>query len=199
MPDSTPAHVRALSLIFALLVVIGGWLALEHTNTPLTPLERAPEALEGDNSIHAPRTSPPPKESPYRPVTPSGDVSVTYKCLTNGRVSFGDQPCPANSKVLSVTTAEKSQPVESDRLVRMKRLAAQMEADRLAREQTQQAGVAVVPTTEPQSSKSMHCKSIDDQISLVDARLRQPHDGQTGDLLTGERRKLTDKRFNLGC
>ncbi len=74
-----------------------------------------------------------------------------------------------------------------------------MESDRLERERTQQAGFAAAPTTDPRTSASAQCKSIDEQIALIDARMRQPHDGQTGDYFNGERKKLTDRRFDLGC
>ncbi|MBP8275536.1 MAG: hypothetical protein KAX55_01400 [Propionivibrio sp.] len=119
--------------------------------------------------------------------------------MTNGQVSFGDQPCPANSKLLSTTMVEKSPAVDDDRPARMRRLAARMESDRLERERTQQAGFAAAPTTDPRTSASAQCKSIDEQIALIDARMRQPHDGQTGDYFNGERKKLTDRRFDLGC
>ena len=199
MSDSTPAHVRVISLILALSVVGGGWLALEYVNRQPTPSERTPATPGGTRAAQGRVPPQLPQEPAYLSTQPSGEVAITYKCLTNGQVSFGDQPCPANSKLLSTTMVEKSPAVDDDRPARMRRLAARMEADRLERERTQRADFVAAPTTDLQAIKSAQCKSIDDQIALIDARMRQPHDAQTGDYFNGKRKKLTDQRFDLGC
>ena len=83
----------------------------------------------------------------------------------------------------------------------MKARAAAMEAERLARDR--QFEVATAETAKASKntvgSKVNECENIDNGITSIDARLRQPHNGQEGDFWTAERRKLTDRRFSLGC
>ena len=75
-----------------------------------------------------------------------------------------------------------------------------MEASRLEREQKQAQIVQFSPApASNQDGKELRCKQIDQAIAAIDSRLRQPYDAQTGDYFKGERKKLTDQRFSLGC
>jgi len=194
MLGSNSRHTRAISLILALSVVAGSWLAFEYSThpTPLVPpVQPIPEVAE-----------PPPQISPQS-ATEVGtqaprDTNLTYRCQKNGQTSFSDQPCGSEAKVVSVAAGERRAPEPDDRLARMKRAAAQMEADRIARERVLNAQIATRASVS-ESSKATQCKIIDEQIVSVDAVLRQPHDAQTGDYWTGRRKKLMDERFDLRC
>ena len=48
-------------------------------------------------------------------------------------------------------------------------------------------------------NKAMRCEQIDKDISGCDSVLRQPHTASEGDYWTGERKKLTDERYTVGC
>ena len=195
----TESHARALSLILALSVVVGAWLTFEFSNRPAAPLvqETAPSTrVAPTERIHdsVQETS----EAPVRFTHEQRDVNLTFKCQKNGRTSFSDKPCDAGARTMSVTAAEESPGVADDRLAQMKRGVARMEADRLSRERGQ-AAVVVSRATPPDTNKAIQCKEVDDRVSSLDARLRQPHDAPTGDYLTGERKKWMDRRFELRC
>ena len=200
MSTSTPTHVRAISLLLALAVVLGGWLALEYSNRQPNAVRPPPPLTE---KIRPPDSTR--QVTPAQTISKSSseqlprDVQLTFKCQKDGRTMFSDQPCPSGAKEISVTTAEKRQTtVPDNRLSQMKRAVTQMETDRIAREQVLNAEFAARATaTGP--SKASQCEAIDKEVAFIDAQLRRPHDGQTGDYWTGERRKLMDKRFDLRC
>lgn len=194
MLGSNPQHTRAMSLILALSVVAGSWLAFEysaHPTRPVPSVQPIPQVAE-----------PPPQISPQAATEVSTQVprnaDMTYRCQRNGQTSFSDQPCGSNATVVSVMPGDRQASQPDDRLARMKRVAAQMETDRLAREQALNVEIATRATAS-ESSEAAQCKIIDERIASVDARLRQPHDAQTGDYWTAERKKLMDKRFDLRC
>lgn len=198
MNVSSPSHIRAISLVLALAVVVGGWLLLEYNETLVAVSEIKPSSPP----IEAPSTQPPaPHHSnaaPIRSVSQQRDVAVTFKCQKERRVSFSDQPCPVDAQVLSVTAAEKLPPGDSNRLAKMRVQVAQMEADRLQREQAF-AALAATRASAAISDKTIECKNIDAFVADIDSILRQPHDGQTGDYWAAKRKALMDKRFDLRC
>ena len=200
MSNSTPSHVRAISLVLALAVVLGGWLALEYSNRQPVDARPPPALTENMRPPESIRQVAPTQKVPGVPAEQlPRDVQLTFKCKKDGRTMFSDQPCPSDAKEISVTTAEKQQATAPDnRLAQMKRAVAQMESDRIAREQVLNAEFAA-RTTAAGPSKTNQCKAIDERVASIDALLRQPHNGQTGDYWTGERRKLMDKRFDLRC
>ena len=55
------------------------------------------------------------------------------------------------------------------------------------------------PDEPPAANRKVLCDDIDRDIARVDAALRQPHSAQVGDDLTSERKRLTDRRFSVGC
>ena len=199
MSNATPSHIRAISLVLALSVVIGGWMALEYNNRPLVSVEPLPKAMETPTPLEQARPHfSSPADSARQAAQFQRGLDLTFKCQKNGRTSFSDTPCDLDAKVVSVTASEKLPPVRDERLAQMKQQAAQMEADRLAREKAQSAVIASRPTAlEP--NKAAQCKEVDDWVAHFDARLRQPHDAQFGDYLTGERKKWMDRRFELRC
>ena len=199
MSDTAPVHIRAISLVLALSVVVGAWLALEYNNRPPEPLvQPTPSSLTAKPEEPARRPASVSPDSMEQATKFQRETELTFKCQKNGRTSFSDRPCEADAQVVSVTEARELPPVRDDRLAQMKRQVAQMEADRLAREQAQPA-VSSVPSTEPEPNKAIQCKEVDGWVAHFDARLRQPHDAQMGDYLTGERKKWMDRRFELRC
>lgn len=197
MPRQDPSNARAISLILALSIVAGSWLAFEYSNRPTAPVTPAQPSTEVARSPEPPVQISP--QSPAKVGTQAPrDANLTYRCQKNGQTSFGDQPCGSEATLVSVMADERRAPDPDDRLARMKRAAAQMEADHLARERTPNAVIAV-QSTESKPSNAAQCKFIDDQIAQVDAWLRQPHSAQEGDYWTERRKKLMDERFDLRC
>jgi len=83
-------------------------------------------------------------------------------------------------------------------LDQLKAKADEMETARLQREASQTAAQTQAGRAMRDSRKS-ECDDLDRQIKAVDSLLRQPHSASEGDYWTGERRKLTDRRFSIGC
>ena len=195
------SHARAISIFLAILVALGVWLLVVYDYRPrpdsladTLPPPSVPQPLppkQREASINPPATG---------PAASSSLVTVTYKCEKNGRVSFGDQPCGDSAKTLSVSTSTRDATRDHRRdLAQLKSKVAGMESDRLEREQEHAVVLAERQRTSVPFSKERRCKEIDNDIVRVDSILRQPHSAQHGDYWTGERRKLTDERFSLGC
>ena len=199
MSDAASLHVRAISLVLALSVVVGAWLTIEYNNRPPEPAEQPIQSSGTAKPVE--QASQPlsvPTDSTDQTAQSQHEVNLTFKCQKNGRTSFSDKPCDVDAKVVSVTESDKLPPARDDRLAQMKRQVAQMEADRLARERAQ-AVVTAAPTIALEPNKAMQCKEVDGWVAHFDARLRQPHDAQMGDFFTGERKKWMDRRFELRC
>lgn len=202
---SQPSYVRVISLVLALSVFTGGWLFLEYSQRlpQQSPQTEQPSETAQENLLPPERTvSPPPKVAEPVSPAPSKNLITTFKCEQGGRVSYSDQPCANGAKTLAVTAEQAIQtPNPTTNLQEMKARAAAMEAERLARER--QFEIAATETAKASGStadsKVRECENIDNGIKTIDARLRQPHSAGEGDFWTAERRKLTDRRFSLGC
>ena len=199
MSDTAPLHVRAISLVLALSVVVGGWLALEYNNRLSESAGQAVRSSGTGKPSEQTRQTPnaSPNSNEQTDQSPR-DVNLTFKCQKNGKISYSDTPCEVDAKVVSVTATEKLPPARDDRLAQMKRQVARMEAERHARDQAQ-AAVVASRTITPEPNKAIQCKEVDEWVAYFDSRLRQLHDAQTGDYLTGERKKWMDRRFELRC
>ena len=195
MPTSSNVRVASIALTLAIAVGIG--LFLEYDARSLAPASAPPRAVERPAATPQPRSNggetaaPPIAEPAYM---------TTFKCTKNGRVSFSDRPCAAGETLLGTSTSVASPPRDTQtELVRTQAVVARMQAEHQQREA---ALVSVMPTTPdapPAAKRKVLCNDIDREIAGVDAALRQPHSAEWGDYLTGERRKLTDRRFSIGC
>ena len=128
------------------------------------------------------------------------NMNITYKCQKATRISFSDKPCGIDEKTIAIKATEKEPPVPGASLAQLERQTAQAESDRLKREE-KFAATATIPSVAVTTPKSnaLQCKHVDDAVSVIDSRLRQPHDGPTGDYWTSERKRLMDERFALRC
>jgi hypothetical protein len=148
------------------------------------------------------RQKPEPNPSASSPQAIPSNLSTTFKCEKRGRVSFSDKPCSGNERTVSVTTVENTPSTnQNGNLEQMRAMAAAMEASRLEREKQYAAATATktIASRNANQIKEMRCQQIDREIARVDSLLRQPHSAEEGDFWTGERKKLTDERFSIGC
>ena len=195
-----PLHARAISLVLALSVVVGGWLLLEYSNRSMP---QSPSPVSAQNNQPEQVITQLPASHAQQPAQQQlqiqQNVTLTYKCEKNGRIQYGDQPCSKDEKTITVSASEKTN--HPDRpLAQLQERAAQMEASRLERAQKQAAVRNISQASSVnQDGKELECKRIDQDIAAIDSRLRQPYDAHTGDYFKGERKKLTDQRFSLGC
>ncbi len=177
---------------------------LEYSSRPMTTSEAPtePEQATLSTTRQEPSTVAPPAAATARKPETSLGQRLTFKCERNGRTSFSDKPCTANEQTLAVTReahGAPSVPHETD-LARMRRQLAQMEAERIQREQQfeQEMAARRQPVSES-LAKANSCSLIDEEVSRIDSILRQPHSAQWGDYWTERRKKLMDERFDLHC
>ena len=202
---SEPSHVRVVSLALALSVVIGGWLSLAYSSRP--SLNNVPTQIDGrtvdvDSSRQEPVTEAAANSTPIDQRIFPADMSVTFKCEKGGHVSFGDKPCGSNEKTVAVTAVQRERPAEQkNNLEQMKEQAVAMEAARHERDRqfNLEAAAITVNAVGTNSSKAMRCEQIDKAIAACDSNLRRLHSAPEGDYWTGERKKMTDERFSIGC
>lgn len=195
-----PSHARAVSFVLAVSLVVGGWLFFEYSNhqaslrpPPVETRPPVPAPIPGPSRPAPTQVAPSPRAS--------APAHLTFKCEKGGRISYGDQPCGEKSTTVAVTASAPTPPTKNNLQQLQERLAV-MEASRAAREQeasvrTMAASSASSPS--PRDTKAVSCQAIDEAIAAVDSAARQPHSAESGDYLTAERRKLTDRRFSLAC
>jgi hypothetical protein len=194
-----PGHIRVISFVLALSVVIGGWLLFEYINRPLPPVT-APIENSAKDEVHHQQLGRPTSIPTTSAKTP-GNVNLTFKCEKDGRISFGDKPCSSNEKTVSTTAIEKTSPVNaSNNIERLRKQVAVMEAERLAREKNAMLASPKTSKTERDAqSRDFRCREIDKEITGIDASLRQGHSSKYGERLSERRRKLYSDRFSIGC
>ena len=200
-----PSHARAVWLVLALSVVVGGWLFLDYGSRPST--QNVPAQVDGrtagaDSNQPEPSTEAAPNSPPIDQRIFPADMAVTFKCEKGGHVSFGDKPCGSNEKTVAVTAVQRERPAEQkSNLEQMKERAVAMEAARHARDRQFDLEAAAIATNAVSTNpnKTMRCEQIDKSIAGCDSVLRRPHSAPEGDYWTGERKKLTDERFSIGC
>jgi hypothetical protein len=195
---------RIVAIALALSVGVGAWLLFEYS-------EMGRQRGEAELRQRALDRSPPPAvdaalsstSSVLGPASdPSGVVgrppgSFIYKCRGPNGAAYRDHPCSSKETELQVTVAGPISAPRND-LAQLKAKADEMEAARLQRAASHAAALA--KAERPMSdSRKIDCDAIDGQIAAVDSSLRQPHSASAGDFWTGERRKLTDRRFSIGC
>lgn len=189
------SSIRLVSIILALSVVVGAWLLFEYgqgSSEPPVSVMPPPETTT-PNVVHRPlpgaATSPSPSPSS------TADTRTAYKCRGPVGVSYRTEPCHGNEKEVNVVTSTVVQP-DPNELAALKAKANQMEAHRLAAENSR---VASVQPARSVPDRRFECDSIDRDVALLDAQLRQPHSPSWGDYLTGKRKGLMDRRFSIGC
>lgn len=195
-----PSHARAASLVLALSTVIGAWLLFEYSTQQGAPSLRPAESPP-TSRVNTPAKQPPAPANTVAVPHTTAPVILTYKCEKGGRIHYGDQPCGEKMTTLSVT-ASQPEPSTGNNLQQLKERLAVMEAARMEREKATNVRIDAASSTAalPSSDdKKAVCDAIDRAIAVKDSELRQPHSAQWGDYLTGERKKLTDQRFSLGC
>lgn len=195
---------RIVAVALALSIVIGAWLLFEYSETShqRQAVERSqggadtsgPRGVDPSPSSGGTRRDPAPSAS-TTPGRPSG--SLIYKCRGPSGTAYRDHPCSSKETEVQVTVAG---PISAPRydLDQLKAKADEMETARLQREASQTAAQTQAGRAMRDSRKS-ECDDLDRQIKAVDSLLRQPHSASEGDYWTGERRKLTDRRFSIGC
>ena len=193
-----PSHIRAVSFVLALSVVVTGWLLCEYSNRA-TPEISTPMDVNSNPGLPSQRLPPTMGKAGISPNTIPSNLSISYKCGNGGQISYGDKPCTGKEKTIAVTAVENEAPRANNDLERLKTAVSAMETSRLEREKQFAAATKTISTSNADQFKLIQCQQIDQAVANKDSELRQPHSAQWGDYLTGERKKLMDERFSLSC
>lgn len=191
------SNIRAISLVLAFSIIVAGWLLFEYGNQQLGK----PQPPQSASPIENSQTAGLPNPQQLQPNAVPNNIDLTFKCEKNGRISYSDQPCADKERAISVMATEKAAPAKNN-LEQLRERVAAMEASRHEREKKISAATTaqVTPSTgNANLVKELRCQQIDLAIVAKDSELRQPHTAQWGDYLTGERKKLMDERFSIGC
>lgn len=145
-------------------------------SAPATPLSRAPQRTDPTPALPA--------------ATPEGARVVT-KCVVNGTTSYGDAACAQGAKSTQVITKANHN-----------LLAGLTPAQMAAANQIKAAPPAVPYVNDsPRAavSNADECKSIDAEITQLDAMARQPQSGQMQDWISQQRKERRDRQFRIRC
>lgn len=126
-----PTHVRIFALVFAGVMVFGGWFLIEATNQSSAPAAPVPRPVVKSLVLAPAMPLPQPIGLPAAALTSAqaaathqqhqSNLGATYKCQKSGRTSYSDQPCSSGDTTLAVTTTTKgTQRVIGDDLSQMK-------------------------------------------------------------------------------
>ena len=193
----TSSNIRVISIALTLAIAVGIGLFLEYDARSLAPVATAPQPLEQPARVTQSNNNAAAAPAPMLAEPPR---VTTFKCARNGRISFSDRPCAANERLLGTSTSVVSPPHDTQaELARTQAAVVRMEAEHRQREGALVRSMPVTPEEPSAGGRKASCDDIDRRISDVDSALRQPHSADRGDYLTSERRKLTDRRFSVGC
>lgn len=103
----------------------------------------------------------------------SAPAQTIYKCSTNGKVTYGGQPCSAGTQAtLDVPPPPPPDPELKERLSRQKALAESLEKER--RDAAVQAAKAARPVTAARvSPQQQRCEKLRLQLKWAEADLRK--------------------------
>lgn len=195
-------NARFISIVLAVAVLVAAWLGFEY----LSQVDRSGNVRQAPDQLPAEHTAAPtmpskdvPQASANNALAPSSppaaQASVIHKCSAGGKIAYSDQPCAVGSSMKTIEPRLETAGIFPGRSYQ-EQLAA-MEAERRSVIPPKPVAMETSQQTQRVATESA-CNDIDRQIAIIDARLRQPHGPQEGDVWTAERRKLMDRRFSLG-
>ncbi|MEC5386600.1 hypothetical protein VVD49_12760 [Uliginosibacterium sp. H3] len=119
------------------------------------------------------------------------------KCVNaEGKVSYTDKRCATGEQAKLIASEPGSAGLHPQRSYQQQ--LAEASAQKPAATQEREAPSAAQVALSPPPPKR-ECVDLDREIVALDVNLRQPHDPQTGDYWTAQRRRATDRRYTLGC
>jgi hypothetical protein len=126
------------------------------------------------------------------------NTGVVRKCVgADGKVSYTNTRCGSadQSHDLAVIDSTGLHPQRS-----YQEQLAEVEAQRPVASAAERQGPVIGRIAMPgMEEKSAECRSLDQEIASLSSAQRQLHDAYTGDRLTADRRRATDRRYALHC
>ncbi|MCE1241824.1 hypothetical protein [Oryzomicrobium sp.] len=192
-PMESP-RTLALSFLLAAAVMGGAVLLVVHGEQGQVP-GPGPSPVPQPASAAATPTARPAAPAPQ---AAAPTVPQLYKCRGPQGNAYRDQGCRAGEQLVAVErhTGAADPAAAQAEVERLRQRVAAMAAEREARhaypEPTAMRTAAV-------DGKAAQCEALAQDITRVDAILRQPHSATEGDHWTTRRKELSDARFSLGC
>jgi hypothetical protein len=167
----------ATALIATTLVVVG-FVAWARWSTPV----RQASGVE----VTEPRIDvSPAADASSLPVKPAV-IATVYECDEARQKVFSDRPCSEDVRIREVIAPNGMRATDVTRYARVGSRSEQVAAS---------AGSAEPPAR----SKISLCKSIDDQIDRINARMRQTYTAAEGEWYREHLRRLDDDRWDAKC
>ena len=133
------------------------------------------------------------KTQAYRQTMPATSNQQVIKCTAGGKTTYSDTPCPIGALATAVQITQAPpvppQPVRS----------APLQTEVLDNWPQQPIVIVRAPTADLSASRQLECKALDEEIKRLDSWARQPHSGQTQDLIRDNRKKVRDRQFEIHC
>ena len=189
---------RVLIFVAALFLLykLADWQLAKRTNPSATQsITASPSTPRKAPTRHETLPQAIPQHPSPRPYQQAPDLPASHrvvtKCMTNGKISYGDGPC-ANGAVATEVTTRADQNIMAPVRVTT---AMQPEAT------FSLAPVLTVQSTAPSdhAAKNLECQSLDARVQYLDSISRQPQSGQMMDWIKDERQKARDRQFRIPC
>jgi hypothetical protein len=185
------AHVKSAKsesrdFAFALITTTVLALGLVAYARWSTPAAEAPGDVSSQGQLPhlgAARSS----RDPPRPGK-SAVIATVFECETADHQVFSDRPCSENAQLREVNAPNGMRPT---RIAASRATMSRSVAER---------PIPASDNAEP-SARSKHslCKSIDDQIDRINARMRQSYSASEGEWFRENLRRLDDERWDAKC
>ena len=200
----TPAlHIILIWLLVGLVLWMGAnWFLTHHRVTPRPAAPPPAAQSQPEVPAPAPQTALPTedrytaKTQAYRQNNPATSNQQVIKCTAGGKTTYSDTPCPIGALATAVQITQ-APPVPPQPL-------------RSAPPPTQtpanwpQPPIVIVQAPQPpmvdlSAIRQLECKALDEEIKHLDSWARQPHSGQTQDLIRDKRKRARDRQFEIHC
>ena len=191
-PERFKWGTLGMVLVFVALLLflykVAEW-KLNGRPAPQPVAESAPQPARP--SIPAPRPTPPMQPAYPSPSNAAAGISQVTKCVTNGRISYGDAACPQGSVSCKVTTRDNHNLMAAIRPTAASPAEATPTTQHIVEVQTRSISDAAAKKTE--------CDWLDSQIKHWDSMARQPQGAQTQDWISVQRKQARDRQFRIHC
>lgn len=117
----------------------------------------------------------------------SSIIATVYECEKADQRVFSDRPCSEDARLREVSAPNG---MRADRIAPPRPV-----TDRSLPDQT----IPRAGSAEPVTSKNFICRSIDEQVDRINARMRQPYTAAEGEWYRERLRRLQDERWDAKC
>jgi hypothetical protein len=183
--ESRESESRSFTMtLIATTLLVVGFVAYARWSVPTAQTTRADLIVQRQPQLNSARNS-----HDSTPLAKPPFIAIVYECQGVDQRVFSDHPCSDDARVREVIAPNG---------MRAARVA---KAARAAVNRTPlDLSIANTGSAEPSSRrKDSLCKSIDEQIDNINARMRQPYSAAEGEWYRERLRLLDDRRWDEKC